>query len=132
MVCSPLTENISCRIRDTGHLLNIIDDLNMNNLPENVTLVSFDIINMFPSIDNKKGMKAVENALGNRLNQVPSIPCVMEGLEICLFHNNSKFNKDHLLQTNGTATGAPDSCSYSDLAIELLDKHRDKKRKKLS
>ena len=32
MVCSPLWENFTCRIRDTGHLLKIIDDLSISNL----------------------------------------------------------------------------------------------------
>ena len=37
-------------------------------------------------------------------------------------HNNSSFANIHLLQTNDTATGAPNSCSYSDIAISHLDK----------
>ena len=40
---------------------------------------------------------------------------------ICLFNNNSVFADQHLLQENGTATGAPNSCSYSDLAIVPID-----------
>ena len=35
--------------------------------------------------------------------------------------NNSTFNNTNLLQTNGTATGAPNSCSYSDLAVKPID-----------
>ena len=46
----------------------------------------------------------------------------MEGLEICLYNNKSKFGQDYLQQTNGTASGAPNSCSYSDLSIHRLDK----------
>ena len=37
--------------------------------------------------------------------------------EICLLNNNSAFANIHLLKTNDTATGAPNSCSYSDIAI---------------
>ena len=39
----------------------------------------------------------------------------MERLEICLLQNNSRFANIHLLQTNGTAVGAPNSCSYFDI-----------------
>ena len=46
----------------------------------------------------------------------------MEGLEICLYKNDSKFYLDHLQQTNDTATGAPNSWSYFDLANYRLDK----------
>ena len=48
-------------------------------------------------------------------------PCLLEGLTLCLYNNNSVFNGSNLLQTNGTATGAPNSCSYSDLAVEPID-----------
>ena len=46
----------------------------------------------------------------------------MEVLEICLFNNDSKFDQDHLQQTNSTAIVAPNSCSYFDLANYRLDK----------
>ena len=31
------------------------------------------------------------------------------------------FAGEHLLQTNGTATGAPKSCSCANIAVELID-----------
>ena len=42
-------------------------------------------------------------------------------MEICLYHNNSVFGVDNLLQINGTATGAPNSCSYADIAMSSID-----------
>ena len=38
-----------------------------------------------------------------------------------MFNNNSIFANEHLIQTNGTATGAPNSCSYADIAISSID-----------
>ena len=105
------------RITDTEHLLQIIDNINANGLPNEAILVSFDIVNMLPNIGNIKGIEVVKLALQNRPSQKPSTECIIEGLEICLYNNNSKFDQDHFLQTNRTATGDPNSCSYSDLAI---------------
>ena len=48
--------------------------------------------------------------------------CIMEGLEICLKCNNSRFGSQNLLQLNGTATVVPKSCSYADLAVFDIDK----------
>ena len=45
----------------------------------------------------------------------------MERMEIRKYRNNSKFDQDHLLQTNDTATVVPNSCCYSDLEIYSLD-----------
>ena len=39
-----------------------------------------------------------------------------------MYNNNFIFNKNHLLQTNLTATSAPKSCSYPDIAINRLDR----------
>ena len=122
VVCAPLTNNIETRIRDTSHLLDIIDELNSERIPDNTILVSFDLINMYPSIDNDRGIVAVKNALETRAYKSPSTGCIIEGLEICLKCNNPRFGSQNLLQLNGTATGAPNSCSYADLAVFDIDK----------
>ena len=109
-------------------MLEIIDNINANKLPSDTILVSFDIANMFSNIYNIKGVEAVKLALQNRPSQKPSTECLIEGLEICLYSNNSKFDQYHLLQTNGTATGASNSCSYSHLAIHRLEKLINNKR----
>ena len=50
-----------------------------------------------------------------------STSCLIEGIRLCLYNNNSVFNNKNLIQTNGTAIGAPNSCSYSDLAVKPID-----------
>ena len=122
VVCAPLTKNIETRIRDTSHLVDIIDELNSETIPDNKVLVSFDIVNMYPIIDNDRGIAAVRNALETRANKSPSTDCIRGGLEIFLKCNNSRFASQNLLQLNGTATGAPNSCSYADLAAFDIDK----------
>jgi len=120
-VCAPVTENLPSRIKNTAHLLKIIDELNDADLPEDAMLVSFDFVNMFPRIDNTNGVTAMRTALDGRANKSPSTECVIDGLEMCLFNNNSVFAEMNLLQTNGTATGAPNSCSYEDIVVSPID-----------
>ena len=62
-VCAPLRESMRSRVKNTDHLLDIIDSLNDKQFPENTILVSFDVVNMFLSIDNENGIKAVYNIL---------------------------------------------------------------------
>ena len=83
---------------------------------------------MFPNIDNQTGMEAVHSLLDSSFLKNSWTECIMEGLEICLLNNNSRFATIHLLHTNGTATGAPNSCSYSNIAISHLDKIINEKR----
>ena len=105
------------RIRDTSHLLEIIDELNENGIPENAVLVSLDIENMYPSIDNERGMETIRQRLDREENFPLPTEHIIEAIEIILTSNNSKFNSKNYLQKNGTATGSKNSCSYSDLAL---------------
>ena len=54
------------KIKDTANLLEIIDNLNTNGLPENTLLISFDTVIMFPNNDNMKGIHAVNICLDNK------------------------------------------------------------------
>ena len=116
VVCASLTNYIETRIRDTSHLLDIIDELNSEMIPGNTILVSFDIVSMYLSIDDSRGIADVRNALETRKSKSSSINCITEGLEICLNCNN-------LLQLNRTVTGTPNSCSYADVAVFNIDKN---------
>ena len=118
---APLANKMKSRIKDRGQLLEIIDNINSSGLPENTILVSFDVVNMFPNIDNERGINTLKTVFDQHTSRKPSTDCLIEALRICLYSNNSIFNNINLLQTNGTATGAPNSCSYSDLALKPID-----------
>ena len=47
--------------------------------------------------------------------------CIVATLEICLTCNNSKFNHQHFLQTDGTEQVPHMSCSYADIAMAKYD-----------
>ena len=89
--------------------------------PATLCSISLDIAIMFPNINNVKGIEAVKKALNTRSSRKPSTACVIDALSICLYNNNSVFANQNLLQVNGTATGAPNSCSYTDLAVAAID-----------
>ena len=66
-------------------MLTVIDQLNKSNtLTSDCSLVTFDIINMFPSIDNISGLKAVKSILDARQDQFPPTACIIEALKLCL------------------------------------------------
>ena len=59
-------ENLPSRIEDTNDILNTIDNLNDNCIPENAFLITFYVVNMFPSIHNVYEIKSAERLLNNR------------------------------------------------------------------
>ena len=77
---------------------------------------------MFSNINNITGVVAIKLALPNKPSQKPSTASIIEASEIWLCNNNSKFDRDHLLQTNDTATGASNFCSHSDLVVYRSNK----------
>ena len=82
-------------------MLTIID--NSNTLTSDCRLLSFDIVDMFPSIDNTPGLKAVKSVLDARQDQFPSAACIIEALNLCLEMQQFCFNNKHFLQSDGTA-----------------------------
>ena len=113
--------NLSSRIKDTGHMLDITDQINNSKLPTNSIIVGFDIVNIFPNIDNKSELKSALDILELRDSKFPPTSCVIEALELCLCSNNSIFNNKNYLQTDGTAQGPHMSCPCADLALASYD-----------
>ena len=102
-------------------MLDIIDNLNDSDLPEDSVLVSFNVANIFPSIDNESGIKAVKKVLNDRESKNPPTECILEALILCLECNNSVFNDKNFIQTDGTAQGPHMPCAYSDIAMAHFD-----------
>ena len=86
-------------------MLDIIDILNSLDLSLDSILVSFDIINMFPNIDNNLGLSSVKKYLDLCSKNIPPTNCLLEGVKLCLTCNNSIFNNESYLQIDGIAQG---------------------------
>ena len=118
----PLARKQPSFIKDTTDLLNRIQKLNEQGpFPEGTLLVSWDVVSMFPNIDNELGLGAVSRALDTREQLLPSIDCILEAVEICLKSNHSVFNEKFYLQVHGTAMGPKNACSYADIAMGEID-----------
>ena len=113
----PLADRLNSKIKYTNNILEIINYINKSALSENCVLVSFDMMNMFPNIDNKSGLLSVKEALTGSSFDVDSTQCIADALKTCLACNNSTFNHQNILQTDGTAQGPHMSCSYADIPM---------------
>ena len=87
-----LASELPSQIKDNCHMSDIIDDMNNSNLSSSAILVSFDVVNMFPCIDNNMGITSVRKYLDERECKDLPTDCVIEALELCLSCNNSVFN----------------------------------------
>ena len=102
----PLAQKLPSFIKDTTDLLNKIEHLNKSGpFPTGTLLVSWDMVSMFPNIDNKLGLFAFRKALNARENIFPSTSCILEAIKICLKSNHSVFKENFFLQIHGTVMG---------------------------
>ena len=102
----PLAQELPSFIKDTTDLLNKIEHLNTSvPFPTSTLLVSWDMVSMFPNIDNKLGLFAFRKALNARENIFPSTTCILEAIKICLKSNHSVFKENFFLQIHGTVMG---------------------------
>ena len=60
---------------------------------------------MVPNIYTRLGLKAVRKALNSRTDKFSSTQCILSAVEVCLKYNNSYFEGEHHVQTEGTAMG---------------------------
>ena len=81
---------------DTTALLNEVTEINnkFSPFPAGTLLVSWDVISMYPSIDNKVGLAACNKTLDRREHTSPSTECLLEAIKITLECNNSIFDKN--------------------------------------
>ena len=119
----PLAQALPSIVKDTTDLINKIQTLNSEKgpLPPGCLLVSWDVVTMFPNIDNNLGISAVRKALDSRSVKFPSTECFVEPIEICLQTNNCPFSRKNFARKHGTAMGPKNACNYADLAMGLID-----------
>ena len=133
------TENLSaftsiflkpCR-KELGHCILDINDLlrrldTVNELgtfkDKNLIMVSFDVVNMFPSIPKELGIEECRKKLNEREDQSVPTECIIDALSITLDYNLSQFDSMWYRQTEGTAMGPHNSCEYADITMEWFDK----------
>ena len=69
------------------NVLNFVDELDRSNS----IVVGFDIVNIFPSINNNFELKAVFEILESRVKTFAPTETVIEAIELCSTNNNSIF-----------------------------------------
>ena len=110
-------------LKDSSEFLYQIQKFNLtqHDKIDDIILVSWDVVAMFPSIDNVMGLDACHDLLEKRDVLFPSTTSILEATKITLENNISYFNNVAFVQNNGTAMGPHNACSYADIAMHPID-----------
>lgn len=117
----PLAEAAPSFIKDTGHLLSVIDTV--NPLPaDEIILVTFDVNALYTSIPHDEGLEALEHFLSKRAtSQNPSTNCILEFAKLILTCNYFLFQDGWFLQKRGVAMGSPFAPSFANIYMRLFE-----------
>ena len=119
----PIALSLPHVLKDTSSFLFEVEKFNaeyQGNF-DDIILVTWDIVAMFPSLDNEMGLKSCEEQLNKRTNKFPSTKCIVDATRITLENNISYFDNVAYIQNNGTAMGPGNACSYADIAFHPFD-----------
>ena len=115
---------MDCVAVDTNQCIKYLINFNETHQGdiESSLLVTWDLENMFPSIDNSMGLAACRTALDSRPYPNPPTNCIIDALTIVLETNILFFNNRIYKQISGTAMGPNHACSFADIIIGPIDK----------
>ena len=99
---------------NTEDLSTTIDYLNNNNLINNDTLfISLDIVSLYPSISNKKGLEFLHKFINNFNDDSILNDFIMSSMKIILNNNFFSFNNEIFVQISGASMGSPPIPQYA-------------------
>lgn len=115
----PLVQNLPAYIRDSIHLLDILQ--NYNQEPTYLWL-SLDVCSLYTSIPYDIRLEAVQHfLLQNPLINPRQAQFILEFTQFCLAHNYFQFENQYYLQIQCTAMGAHFAPSYANITMGLWE-----------
>ena len=119
----PLVKNQPTYVKDTNHILNLLENL---QLPESTLLVTLDVVGMYTNIPQDEAISACASVLSNAdpnlySLKIPPENLITELLTLIIKRNCFTFNGKFYLQTMGVAMGSESSPEIADITFHLLE-----------
>ena len=106
-------------IKDSADFINKIGQI--DDIPENVILVTADVVGLYPSIPHKARLKALKNALEKRKQKHIPTEKLINIAEFVLKNNFFELNSYVKQQVSGTAIGAKYAPTYACIYMDEVE-----------
>ena len=106
-------------IKDSGDFLKKIK--NVGNIPENVILVTADVVELYANIPHTAGLKTLSNMLEAREHKPVSTEDLVKMARFVLENNYFEFNGDVKKQISGTVIGRKFALPYTRISMDNLE-----------
>ena len=114
-----------CNFKSTTSINNsfeLVDKIKNFNLPSNAKLISFDVVNLFPSVPPSETIELVKNLLNlNNVNVVIQNE-IITLLETCLHQNYFSFDGKYYFSNEGLIMGNPLSPLLAEIFMNNIEK----------
>ena len=123
ILLKPFLTKIKARVIDVFNFLSTLPTFNKFDLPF-IEMWSVDVKDMYPSIDQKLGLEAINYWIEIYPELIPSRfskEFVLESLTFVLKNNTGYFNGSFYRQKVGSATGIKPAGTYADLVMVYLE-----------
>ena len=116
-----MVRNAKSYIQDTTDFLNSFN--NIDNLPEDIILVTVDVVSLYSNIPHDEGLKALDRFLNNYPDTPLEKNYILKLNEFILKHNYFSFDDDNMfyLQIKGTAMGTRMAPQYANIFVADLE-----------
>ena len=110
----PIVSTLKSHIKDSGHFLNILDEVKVQS---DIILCTLDVTSLYTNIPNEEGISAVRHTLSQTRDHSlnPTNNSICELLRLVLSCNNFQFDNKHYLQIGGTAMGTKVAPSFANI-----------------
>ena len=116
IILKPSCKHVPSYIRDDLDFLNHIPE----EVPENTTMVSFDVVSLYTSIPHELGLRAIEywiNNFATSLERPFSNDFILKAMSVVLKENTFQFDNKNYKQIQGTAMGTKVAPTYATLVM---------------
>lgn len=114
----PIAEKTLSYVRDTTDFINKTKNI---SITEGSTLVTMDVVSLYPNIDQEEGADACENALNNRITYTVPSELIKRLILTILKSNIMQFGTRFFLQIKGTAMGTPMAVNFANLFMNQFE-----------
>ena len=122
-ILNPYVSKVKSVIRDSVNFINMLPVFKADDLPF-IQMWTIDVKDMYPSIENKLGLRALRYWLQKYPGLRPerfSVDFVLAAMHFVLDNNTGYFDGKFYKQANGTATGIKPAPPYANLVMGYLE-----------
>ena len=120
-VTAPFVLGLESYVKDTTHILNILDSFRFSNDGGQSLVFTMDIKSLYTVIPNDEGLVSLKYFLDKREVKDPPTDTLVRMAELLLTLNTFEFNGDYYKQVGGVAMGSRLGPNYSCLFVGYVE-----------